>query len=243
MSVSAFKALNRSVGRAIHRYDMVAHGDRIVVGLSGGKDSLTLLWMLSERKSRAPVDYEIFPVYIDPGFSGGYGDALARFVRERLGYELWVEPTDHGVVAHSEANRENPCFLCARRRRQRLFEIADHLGCGKVALGHHKDDLIETFFINILYAGEVSTMLPSQPFFNGRFTVIRPLAFCDEDGIKRFARGEGFPAFLNPCPSAAVSKRSEIKALLEKLYRGNRKIKGNVFRAMHHVKPEYLLKP
>ena len=243
MSGAAFKALNRSVGKAIHQYDMIVHGDRIVVGLSGGKDSLTLLWMLAERRARAPIDYEIFPVYIDPGFSGGYGEPLSRFVREALGFDLRVEATDFGVVAHGEANRENPCFLCARRRRRRLFEIADGLGCGKVALGHHKDDLIETFFINILYAGEVSTMLPAQSFFKGRFTVIRPLAFCDEDAIKRFARGEGFPAFQNPCPSADVSKRSEIKAMLNGLYRRNRKIKGNIFRAMRHVKPEYLLKP
>lgn len=231
------------MGKAIHRYDMIASGDRIVVGLSGGKDSLTLLWMLAERKSRAPVDYDLFPVHIDPGFSGGYGGPLARFVGERLGYDLRIEATDYGVVAHSEANRENPCFLCARKRRKRIFEIADELGCNKVALGHHKDDLIETFFINILYAGEVSTMLPAQSFFNGLFTVIRPLAFCDEDVIKRFALGEGFPAFQNPCPSASASKRSEIKAMLNDLYRANRKIKGNVFRAMHHVKPEYLLKP
>ncbi len=243
MPDAAFKALNRPLGKAIHAYGMIADGDRIVVGLSGGKDSLTLLWMLAERRPRAPIDYEIFPVYVDPGFEGGYGGSLARFVRERMGIELIVEPTDFGVVAHSDHNRENPCFLCARRRRQRLFEIADRLGCRKVALGHHKDDLIETFFINILYAGEVSTMLPAQSFFKGLFTVIRPLAFCDEDAIKRFARREGFPAFQNPCPSAEVSKRSEIKSLLNGLYRGNRKIRGNIFRAMRHVKPDYLLKP
>jgi len=243
MSGAAFKALNRSVGKAIHQYDMIAHGDRIVVGLSGGKDSLTLLWMLTERRSRAPIDYGIFPVYIDPGFRGGYGKPLARFIAERLGLELRIEATDDGVVAHSDANRENPCFLCARRRRKRLFEIADRLDCNKLALGHHKDDLIETFFINILYAGEVSTMLPAQSVFKGLFTIIRPLAFCDEDAIKRFARGEGFPAFHNPCPSADASKRSEIKSLLHGLYRSNRKIKGNIFRAMRHVKPDYLLKP
>lgn len=222
---------------------MIADGDRIVVGLSGGKDSLTLLWMLAERRARAPIDYEIFPVYVDPGFEGGYGETLARFVRDRVGIEVRVEATDFGVVAHSAVNRENPCFLCARRRRQRLFEVADALDCTKVALGHHKDDLIETFFINILYAGEVSTMLPAQSLFKGLFTVIRPLAFSDEDAIKRFARCEGFPVFQNPCPSADASKRSEIKSLLNELYRSNRKIKGNVFRAMRHVKPEYLLKP
>lgn len=243
MSNSVFKALNRSVGNAIHKYEMIAHNDRILVGLSGGKDSLALLWMLTERRPRVPIDYELIPVYVDPGFSGGFSGSLADFVRVTFGFSLRVEVTDFGIVAHSEANLENPCFLCARRRRQRLFEIADSLGCNKVALGHHKDDLIETFFINILYAGEVSTMLPAQPMFKGLFTLIRPLAFCDEDDIRRFSRGMDFPAFYNPCPSSNKSKRSQIKSLLNGLYRGNPKIKGNVFRAMRHINPEYLLKP
>jgi tRNA 2-thiocytidine biosynthesis protein TtcA len=119
--------------------------------------------------------------------------------------------------------------------------VADELGCRKIALGHHKDDIIETLFLNMCYAGEISTMVPSQRFFDGLFTVIRPLAFVDEDTIRRFAAEEGFPAFVNPCPSSTKSKRSEIKALLQRLYRSNRKIKGNLFRAMHHVNTDYLL--
>jgi tRNA 2-thiocytidine biosynthesis protein TtcA len=127
-------------------------------------------------------------------------------------------------------------------RRKRLFEIADELGCNKVALGHHKDDIIETLFMNICYAGEISTMVPCQSFFQGRFTVIRPLAFVGEETIVRFANDRKFPEFINPCPSASHSKRHEIKALLKRLYHSNAKIKGNIFRAMSHVKPEYLLK-
>ena len=94
-----------------------------------------------------------------------------------------METTDFGVVAHSPENRENPCFLCSRLRRKRLFEIADELNCTKLALGHHKDDIIETLFMNMCYAGEISTMKPSQSFFEGKFTVIRPLAYADEDSI------------------------------------------------------------
>jgi tRNA 2-thiocytidine biosynthesis protein TtcA len=153
-----------------------------------------------------------------------------------------VEYTDYGVVSHSDQNRENPCFLCSRLRRKRLFEIADELGCTKLALGHNKDDIIETLFLNMCYAGEISTMVPFQSMFQGRFTVIRPLAFADEDMIRRFARKEGLPEFINTCPSASSSKRHEIKSLLNQLYRSNPKIKGNIFRAMSHVKPEYLLK-
>lgn len=236
-----YKALNSLIGKAIHRYEMIAHGDRIAVGLSGGKDSLTLLWALAERRERIPVDYDLFPIYIDPGFAGGFGDDLAATCRQ-LGLTLTIDRTDHGIVAHSVLNRENPCFLCSRLRRKRLFEIADDLGCAKLALGHNQDDVIETLFLNICYAGEISTMVPRQEFFNGRLTVIRPLAMADEKRIRRFAKAQQFPCFTNPCPSAGESKRSEIKAMLEGLYRTNRKIKGNIYRAMSHVKMEYLLK-
>ena len=236
-----YKALNSLVGKAIHRYDMIEDGDRIALGLSGGKDSLTLLWALAERKKRVPVNYDLFPIYVDPGFPGGFGDGLADTCRH-LGFPLTVDRTDHGIVAHSDENQENPCFLCARLRRKRLFEIADGLGCTKLALGHNKDDIIETLFLNICYAGEISTMVPRQELFNGRFILIRPLAMVDEKSIRRFAKAQAFPQYTNPCPSAGATKRSEIKALLDGLYQTNRKIKGNIYRAMSHVKMEYLLK-
>jgi tRNA 2-thiocytidine biosynthesis protein TtcA len=236
-----YKALNGLVGKAIHRYDMIGDGDRIAVGLSGGKDSLTLLWALGERRNRIPVDYDLQPIYVDPGFAGGFGDDLEATCRD-MGYPLIVDRTDHGLVAHGPENRENPCFLCARLRRKRLFEIAADQGCNKLALGHNKDDIIETLFLNICYAGEISTMVPRQEFFNGRFTVIRPLAMVDEKSICRFAAAQRLPRYTNPCPSAGNTKRSEIKTMLAELYRTNRKIKGNIYRAMSHVKTEYLLR-
>lgn len=220
---------------------MITDGDRIAVGVSGGADSLTLLWCLTERLRRIPIHYELHPVYIDPGFEGGFGDALFELCLS-LGHRLRVEKTDYGPLSHSEFNRENPCFLCARLRRKRLFEIAEEMGCRKLALGHNRDDIIETLFINICYAGEISTMTPFQPFFGGRFTVIRPLAFADEEMIRRFTKNREMPVFTNPCPSAGATKRQEIKTLLRTLYRSNDKIKGNIFRAMSNVKMEYLLK-
>jgi tRNA 2-thiocytidine biosynthesis protein TtcA len=238
---NTYKALNRAVGKALHQYDMISDGDRIIVGLSGGKDSLTLMHMLSERQARVPVRYELFAVHIDPGFEGGFSEPLKNYCKKQ-GFSLRVEYTDYGVVGHSPANRQNPCFLCSRLRRKRLFEIADELGCTKVALGHNKDDIIETLFLNIFYSGEISTMVPSQTFFEGRFTVIRPLAFAEESLIKTFARNQEFPEFVNPCPSATNSKRQQIKALLNDLYRSNNKIKGNIFRAMSNVNADYLLK-
>jgi tRNA 2-thiocytidine biosynthesis protein TtcA len=235
-----YKAVKRFVGKALHKYDMIADGDRVLVGLSGGKDSLTLMWALNERRARIPIDYDLFPVYIDPGFEGGFSGELAVYARQ-ADYGLRIEHTDYGVLAHSETNRENPCFLCARLRRKRLFEIAEELGCNKVALGHHKDDIIETLLMNMCYAGEISTMIPSQSFFKGLFTLIRPLTYLDEDMIRKFAAEMNFPRFVNPCPSSNASKRQEIKSLLHQLYRSNRKIKGNLFRALGNVRTDYLL--
>jgi tRNA 2-thiocytidine biosynthesis protein TtcA len=218
---------------------MLAEGDRILVGLSGGKDSLTLLVCLSERLRRSPIDYKLLPAYIDPGFKGGFSVELRDYCRQS-GYDLRVELSDAGVRAHGPENTENPCFLCSRNRRKRLFEIADRLGCNKLALGHHKDDIIETLFLNMCYAGEISTMLPRQALFDNRFVIIRPLAMVDESLITEYAREMNFPHFQNPCPSAQSSKRREIKDMLDKLYRSNPNIKGNLFRALHHVRREYL---
>lgn len=236
-----YKALNKSLGKALHTYDMIQDGDRIAVGLSGGKDSWALMWLLAERLPRIPVNYTLLPVHIDLGFDGMVSASIADHAR-RLGWDVRVDYTDIGIVAHSAQNRENPCFLCARKRRERLFRIADELGCNKLALGHNKDDLIETLFLNLFYAGEMSTMMPFQPFFKGRLTVIRPLAYTDEDSLLRFSRQMGWPIPENPCPSANNSKRGEIKALLQHLYRTNKKIKGNIFRAMRHFKADHLLK-
>lgn len=240
-SGAAYKNINRALGKALHDYDMIREGDRIAVGLSGGADSLTLLWLLTERRPRIRVHYDLYAIYVDPGFESGAADALTPFC-ERLGIPLRVEWTDYGLQGHSPANRENPCFLCARLRRKRLFEVADELGCGTLALGHNKDDVIETLFLNMCYAGEISTMRPEQELFKGRFRLIRPLAYAESGLIRRFARDFNLPVTANPCPSAERSQRAEIKALLADLYRRNSKIKGNIFRALRHVRTDYLLK-
>jgi len=241
LSPRLYKAINRDVGRAIHRYRMIADGDRIAVGVSGGKDSIALMWMLHERQSRVPVHYELQGIHIDLGFAGARSREIAEF-SETMGFDLHVEITDYGPVAHSTANRENPCFLCSRLRKKRLFELASRYRCNKVALGHHKDDIIETLFLNMCYAGEISTMVPLQSFFGGEITVIRPLAFVDEAAIQRLAGALRFPEFPNPCPSSTQSKRKEIKTLLQELYRSNRNIKGNLFRALSNVRWDYLPK-
>ena len=240
MSQYLFKSMNRDVGKAIHHYEMISDGDRILVGVSGGKDSLTLLSVLNERLSRIPITYKLFPVYIDPGFPDGFSDALCAYL-SHIRFDLRVEKTDYGIQAHSETNLENPCFLCARLRRKRIFEIADELDCTKIAFGHHKDDIIETFFLNLCYAGNISTMRPLQSVFKGKLSIIRPLAYVEEDKIKRFAKNKQFPEFINPCPYSDISKRKEIKEWLDLMYKSNKKIRGNIFRSLKNVNPDYLL--
>ncbi|MBU2490625.1 MAG: tRNA 2-thiocytidine(32) synthetase TtcA [Proteobacteria bacterium] len=240
LSPSLYRAINRKVGRAQVEWDMISKGDRILVGVSGGKDSLSLLWIMRERLQRIPIPHELVAGHVNPGFPGGSSDRLAEWYRDQ-GFHLEVLHTQDGPLAHSEANRENPCFLCSRRRKKHLFEMADRLGCNKVALGHHKDDLIESLLLSMCYAGEMVTMRPKQEFFGGRMTIIRPLAYVDEEHLVRFARVLGFPKFPSGCPSDGKSKRSEIKDLLAKLYAGNRKIKGNLFRSMSRVRTEFLL--
>ena len=229
------------MGKALNDYAMIKPGDRIAVGLSGGKDSWALLWLLTDLQRRAPVRFELFPVHIDPGFEGGAAEAIGRYSRQ-MGYKVRIEYTDDGPVAHRDGNSENPCFLCSRLRRRRLFNITEELGCCKLALAHNKDDLIETFFLNICYAGETGTMLPLQPLFQGRFCIIRPLAYADEAALHRFALETGCPVKENSCPSAGRSTRSTIKKMLHQLYLSNNKVRGNIFRAMHRIKVDYLPK-
>ena len=235
--------INRLTGKAIHTYGMIRDRDRILVGVSGGKDSLVMLRLLKDRVARAPIEYGLVAVHLDMGYeSSDQYQALREHVRE-LGLDHHFERTDYAVRAHAETNRENPCFLCSRLRRKRLFELARDYGCQKVALGHHRDDLNETLLLNVVYSGEISTMVPVQPFFNGLLTVIRPLCMVPEEKLEKAARVWGLPAARNSCPSDGRTKRDEIREIINTLSRGNPKVKGNIFRSLSNVRTDYLLVP
>ncbi len=236
------KEVRRLVGKAIHGYRLIENGDRIAVGVSGGKDSMLLLWLLRERLQRIPGHYDLVAVHVDPGFDPPSADALEGYFKHE-GFSYAILRTDHGPRAHGPENRENPCFLCARLRRIALFDKARELGCTKIAMGHNQDDLIETFFINIWYGAQVAGMVPRQPFFGGEITVIRPLALVPASKVEKLRERMGLPIIPNPCPSAGSNKRGEVRRLLGELYRGNRKVRGNIFHAMSHVNLEYLPPP
>jgi tRNA 2-thiocytidine biosynthesis protein TtcA len=234
------KELKRLMGKAIYSHQMIRDGDHVMVAVSGGKDSLALLWLLRERIKRLPIKYRITAVHVDPGFGANSAGQMTSFF-EHHGFEYRVIKGDMGPRAHGPENRENPCFLCSRLRRKTLFELAREIECNRIAFGHHKDDLIETFFLNVFYGASISTMLPVQEFFGGKITAIRPLYLVDEEKIRRYADSMGWDEIDMGCPTAGHSKRAEIKNMLKEFYRSNRKIKGNIFHALQNVNPEYLL--
>lgn len=232
--------MKRLLGKALHSRDMIRDGDHVMVAVSGGKDSLSLLWLLNERSTRVPIAYRITSVHVDPGFGTRSGERMEAFFSAH-GFEHRVIQSDFGPRAHRAENRENPCFLCSRLRRKSLFALAAEMGCNKIAFGHHKDDVIETLFLNMFYGASISTMVPVQSFFRGKLSIIRPLFMIDQAMIKRYAEGMGWPDIPLGCPTAGSSKREEIRAMLSRLYAGNKKVKGNIFHALHNVRQEYLL--
>jgi len=235
------KEINRKIGKAIHSYHLLSQGDTIMAAVSGGADSLAMLYYLCQWKKKAPISFDIVPVYLEMGYNKKMTWPALKGYFSSLDLPFYLEETDIAPYAHSHKNRgKSPCFLCSWNRRKRLFELTQSLGCNKIALGHNLDDLIETFFLNMFYSGEMSTMLPRQEMFKGVITIIRPIALVEKEKIKRLSRLLGLPVCKNECPSASNSKREGIRQLLNIFYKSNRKIRGNVARAIFNIRPEYL---
>jgi tRNA 2-thiocytidine biosynthesis protein TtcA len=232
---------NRLLGRAMHDYAMLADQDRIMVAVSGGIDSLVLLNILKNWQRKAPIKYELLAVHLDMGFGKMEPDLIAAQL-DRLGIDYLLERTDIGPRALADQNGRNGCFHCARRRRNRLFELARERNFTKIAMGHHKEDIIETFFINMMYGGNLSTMVPRQDLFGGKLALIRPMAYLEKKSIRKAGDAWGITPVKNPCPLSEKSKRQEVRELLESIYEGDGAIKSTIFSAMANLKPDYLLK-
>ncbi len=231
------------VGRAVADYGMISEGDRIAVGVSGGKDSYTLLNMLNELRKRAPVSYELVPITIDSGYPGFRSDVIAEYLREN-GFNYHVEKANHYELIKEKRRPDSSyCSICARFKRGALYSLAREFGCNKLALGHHLDDFIETLLLNQFFVGSLKAMSPSMLADNGEVTVIRPLVYVEEKEIIPFARENGFPVVCCCCPvcGTADMQRKKMKELLKELEKGIPHVKRSLLTALANVQPRHLL--
>lgn len=235
------KRLLNQVGRASRDHRMIEPGDRVMVGISGGKDSWTLLRLLRETQRRVPFDMSIVAVNLDQGHPGFPADVIEDYLRGE-GYEYRMLKQDtYKVVLEKVPEGKTYCSLCSRLRRGILYNAAQDLGATKIALGHHTDDVIETLMLNLLYSGQIKAMPAKLHSDDGRNTIIRPLVYCSEADIAAFAEEMKFPIIpCNLCGTQVNMQRQNIKALIADLQRSNPNVRGNLFASLFHVRPTHL---
>lgn len=237
------RKLNALLDKGVWEYGMMTDGDKVLVAVSGGADSMAMLKLLAERYTIFGKKIKLAAVYVDAGF-GRDADKRCGIIQQyynELNVEGTIIKTNIGDYSHSDANRENPCFLCSRLRRKKLFETAEQLGCNKIAFGHHKDDIIETLFINMIWGREISTMSPNLAVFDGKYSIIRPLVFADEFLLKKFAVEQRLPSFDQGCPTDGHSKRQYVKEIINSIDSDFTGARNNIFASMKKVKTDYLL--
>ena len=236
------KRLRRLVGQAIADYDMIRAGDRVMVCLSGGKDSYGLLDILMRLREHAPLDFEIVAVNLDQRQPGFPEHVLPDYLRS-LGIPFHIEVQDtYSIVKRVIPEGKTMCSLCSRLRRGVLYRVAGELGATKIALGHHRDDILETFFLNLFFGGKLKAMPPKLVSDDGRHVVIRPLAYVRERDLEAYAAVRGFPIIpCNLCGSQENLQRTQVKMMLrewEKRFPGRVE---TIFRSLADVRPSHLL--
>lgn len=247
LSGNALKLRNKlqsNVGKAIADFNMIEEGDMILVCLSGGKDSYTLLSMLMTLQERAPINFRLIAMNLDQKQPGFPEHILPEYLAS-LGVEYRIVEADtYGVVKEKVPEGKTTCSLCSRLRRGIIYRTAKELGCNKIALGHHRDDMVETLFLNMFFGAKLKGMPPKLATDRGEFVVIRPLAYCAEKDIATFARAMQYPIIpCNLCGSQENLQRQNIKNMLhawEKEFPGRTE---KIFRAMTNVAPSHLADP
>jgi len=236
------KRLRRLVGQAIADFDMITAGDRVMVCLSGGKDSYALLDVLLSLRTHAPIDFEIIAVNLDQRHPGYPANVLPDYLAA-LGVPYRIEVQDtYSVVKRVIPEGKTMCSLCSRLRRGVLYRVAGEIGATKIALGHHRDDILETFFLNLFFGGKLKAMPPKLLSDDGAHIVIRPLAYVQEEDLTSYAERQRFPIIpCDLCGSQPTLQRKQIKALMrdwERLYPGRVE---SIFRSLQDVRPSHLL--
>jgi tRNA 2-thiocytidine biosynthesis protein TtcA len=238
------KRLRRNAGRAIADYNMIEDGDRVMVCLSGGKDSYAMLDILLGLEHSAPVNFELVAVNMDQKQPGFPAEVLPTYL-DKLGIEYHVVEKDtYSIVKEKIPEGKTTCGLCSRLRRGTLYSFAEQIGATKIALGHHRDDIIETLFLNLFYGGRLAAMPPKLLSDDSRNIVIRPLAYCREKDLDKYARIREFPIIpCDLCGSQENLQRQQIKAMLREWERTAPGRTINIFRALQHVAPSQLADP
>lgn len=236
------KKLLHYTGKAIADFNMIQHGDQIMVCLSGGKDSFTLLRILQLLQSRAKIDFKIMAFTLDQAQPGWDDSALRAWLENRhISYEILSRDT-YSIVKAKIPEGQTYCSLCSRLRRGIIYRYAEEKGFNKIALGHHRDDVIRTLLMSILYNGEIRSMPPKLLSDNKKHVVIRPLVYCQENDIAAFAQAMAFPIIpCNLCGSQENLMRKRIKILIDQLAQENPKVPSNILHALSAVKPSQLM--
>lgn len=236
------KRLRRLVGEAIGDYEMISAGDKVMVCLSGGKDSYTMLDILLNLQRSAPIDFEIVAVHLDQQQPGYNPEILPNYLRT-LNIDFHIVSKDtYSIVKRVIPEGKTMCSLCSRLRRGNLYTIAEQIGATKIALGHHRDDIIETFFLNMFFGGKLKSMPPKLRNDDDKHTVIRPLAYCSEEDTIAYAQAKAFPIIpCDLCGSQPNLQRQVIKRMLQDWQKQWPGRIETIFNALQNVSPSHLL--
>ncbi|MCQ2414405.1 MAG: tRNA 2-thiocytidine(32) synthetase TtcA [Clostridia bacterium] len=219
------------VRRAVDDYQMIEDGDRVAVGVSAGKDSLTLLAALAQLSKFYPKKFTVVGITVNMGFEGADFTPIREFC-DKLGVEYQVIDTEIAHIIFDVRKESNPCSLCAKMRRGSLHAAAIAAGCNKVALGHHYDDAVETFMMNLFFEGRLGCFSPVTYLSKRDITLIRPLIYAQEKDVVYFTRRQELPVIKSPCPEDHATERENMKNLLKELERGNKGLRHRIFHAM-----------
>lgn len=229
------RRIRKKVGSAIRDYAMIGPSDKVIVAMSGGKDSIVLLKVLTALRKAAPLTFNLVPVHIRTGFEDGF-ERIAFWSREELGLEVMEVETNIARIIKEVADPEkSACAFCSRMRRGYLYGVAQAIGASSIALGHHMDDIIETFFLRCFYTGQIGAMAPSRVSNDGKNRVIRPLAYCPDDLVDAFFRYLEIEPAINDCPLRVDSKRKMMRAYIADLQRDIPRVKYSVFASLSNI--------